>query len=630
MAAMVLGKNSAIALVILALAGTGYSVPVQAEPNRGNTFFDRIFKTKAHKERLRKQRLRQRLRTAKPIRVSSPKFKNYRPDTLKRISLASLAGVEAAPIQLAYAGDGPFSIHQFAPSAFETARPGLTEIEIRALPEVGDALLAHYRDKASFVWISGGKVNYRAEQVLKVLEAADTVGLAPEDYTLNRPDPALAMTPEQQMAFEMTLSAKVLGYALDAERGRIDPNRLSGYHDLPRKKVDLSTVLAEMWKSEDPGAALAGHNPDNDAFKELERELVTLTSRKQDEPVIEIADGTLLKPGKSHAELANIVGAIRIRGTEELRQEHAAALEAYTGGPDYTPELVALVRAFQKEKGLKPDGIVGRNTIRVMVGESDFSRIEKVRYAMERLRWLPEEFGRRHVFINQPGFVATYREEGKDPLSMRVVVGKKSNQTNFFHDVIETVEFNPYWGVPLSIIVNEMMPKLSRDPYYLDKLGYEVTTVSGRRMSSASVDWYGVATKQVAVNVRQPPGAKNALGELKILFPNKHAIYMHDTPAKSLFSRDSRAYSHGCIRLQHPRKMAAAVLGKDTSYVAGRIAVGQNESDTVPGRIPVYSAYFTAWPGEDGSIGYHADIYDRDKALKKAIAKTDAARHSES
>jgi len=245
---------------------------------------------------------------------------------------------------------------------------------------------------------------------------------------------------------------------------------------------------------------------------------------------------------------------------------------------------------------------------------------------MERSRWLPEELGSRHVFINQPAYTATYYAPGEIPLSMRVVVGKKSNQTNFFYDKIEVVEYNPYWGVPYSIIVNEMIPKLSNDPSYLDRAGYEVTTPSGRKISSASVDWYSVAAKRSSVNVRQYPGRSNALGEVKILFPNKHHIYMHDTPSKSLFKKDARAFSHGCVRLQDPKAMAAAVLGKSKDYVTSQISVGQNRQEKVEGDIPVYVSYFTAWPEQDGSISYYTDVYDRDRFLLKALDATEKSR----
>lgn len=429
------------------------------------------------------------------------------------------------------------------------------------------------------------------------------------------------------MEFEMRLSAKVLTYILDARRGRIDPNRLSGYHDLPRHKVDLVAALEELAASEDVSLALEGHHPDNAAFSALKAELAALQDREE-EALVVIAEGTLIKPGKTHLELANVVAGIALRGSDKLKADHAETLAAYSQEELYSPELVALVKEFQTESKLTPDGVIGQNTISALTGITNADKVRKINLAMERVRWLPRDLGERHVFINQPAYNATYFDPNKDPLSMRVVVGKKSNQTNFFYDEIETVEFNPYWGVPLSIIVNEMMPKLRNDPYYLDNAGYEVTTIRGERISSASVDWYSVATKALPINVRQPPGRKNALGSLKILFPNKHAIYMHDTPAKSLFKRDRRAYSHGCIRLQYPDKMAAAVLGKTTDYVSSRIAGGQNESDRVAGNIPVYSSYFTAWPTLEKSIGYYDDVYGRDKHLSKALDSTIKARRT--
>ena len=183
---------------------------------------------------------------------------------------------------------------------------------------------------------------------------------------------------------------------------------------------------------------------------------------------------------------------------------------------------------------------------------------------------------------------------------------------------------NPYWGVPQSIIINEMLPKLRNDPSYLDRLGYQVE-VGGRAVSSSSVNWYGSTN---AVSVRQPPSSDNALGELKILFPNAHAIYMHDTPAKSFFQRDMRALSHGCIRLVDPRRMAAAVLGTTVAKVGEQIASGQNRAIQVPSKVPVYVSYFTAWPDKDGKVQFFDDVYDRDSAVMKAFSTTTKARGS--
>lgn len=651
---------------------------VQSAPADALSFFDRVFNTPAYKDHQRRQDLIRKRETAPKIRVSSPRYYTYKPDVLKTISLADLA--VAAPMPDAISQDEPDAAPMDAPEtspdaatathdsvdgpqttgtvtaasvqevvppatvAFDETRGHLADMKLRSLAEVGPAIKSYYGEHPSYIWISDGVVNARARAALETLAKAEDVGLDPLDYAIELPqfvdasatsDDTVDLTEEDLqgralMRFEMDFSAKVLTYVLDAQRGRVDPNRLSGYHDLPRRKVDLAAALGVLSSADDVASSLVAFNPDNAQFKALTRELAVQRAAEGTTNRIEIADGTLLKPGRKDPEMANVVAAIRQQGSEALLQAHAVTLGAYANTEEYTPDLVAFVKDFQREKKLTPDGVVGRNTIRALVGVSHASKIAKLKLAMERTRWLPQELGDRKVFINQPAFTATYTQTGRDPLAMRVVVGKKSNQTNFFYDTIETVEFNPYWGVPYSIIVNEMMPKLNEDPGYLDRIGYEVTTVNGQRVSSASVDWHSVATRQSSINVRQLPGRSNALGELKILFPNKHAIYMHDTPSKNLFKRDARAFSHGCVRLADPRAMAAAVLGKSTDYVASRIGQGKNDSDDVAGNIPVYVAYFTAWPDENGKVGFYHDVYDRDAYLTKAIEATVKPRRAKS
>ncbi len=576
------------------------------------------------RKRERPANLRRKRHPATPVVVEGPKYYSYTPDALKSVSFPSLADVATASAE-------PDDL-RLGTTPFGEARGHLASFKMRTLAEVASAIKAHYSETPEFVWVTDGRVNDRGRAALAAFERAGNFGLSAADYRVDFSEDGIGADDEaarqkRAIEFEMELSAKVLTYVLDATRGRINPNRISGYHDFARKKVDLAGVLRVVAATDDVGAYLDARNPDNAPFKALVAELADLRGTA-DEERVEIAAGTFLRPGAINPELANVITAIRLRGSYGLKADHETTFKEYEGGADYTPELVAMIRDFQREKGLGADGIVGKKTIRALTTMSSQQQIEKVELAMERLRWLPRDLGSRHVFINQPAFNATYMHAGKAPLSMRAIVGKKSNQTNFFMDRIETVEYNPYWGVPRSIIVNEMLPKLFNDPSYLDRLGYEVTTVSGKRVSSRSVNWYSVGVNEAPINVRQPPGRKNALGQVKILFPNKHAIYMHDTPAKSLFKKDARAYSHGCVRLQKPREMAAAVLGKSTKYIASRIAQGQNESDPVTANIPVYVAYFTAWPNSEGTVLYHNDMYDRDVYLSRAIELTNSARHA--
>ncbi|NKN36599.1 L,D-transpeptidase family protein [Agrobacterium sp. a22-2] len=555
-------------------------------------------------------------------KISGPRYYTYKPEPQRAVVIRQTASV---------AVDADIATGSIAAGQAGDPRAAMASVKVQATKDVADAVEAYYNDNRPLLWVLDGAVTEKAHKALEAMSRAAEVGLDPQDYSVTLPaDPVEGADPAARLAdlmrFELALSAKALTYVQDTVRGRIDPNKLSGYHDLKRKTVNLAPVLNMMRLSPDVAAYIKSRDPSTSQFVALKSELARLRIEdKNAGPGITIAAGTLLKPGNSNPETANIIAAVRENASDALKVEHALTLANYTGTPEYTPELVALVEGFQKERGLKPDGVVGQATIRAMTSHSNAEKIEKLIVAMEQLRWMPSDLGARYVFINQPAFQAYYVNDYKQEVAMRVVVGSRSNQTYFFNDQIETVEFNPYWGVPQSIIVNEMLPKLRSDPGYLDRLGYEVS-YGGRKVSSTAVDW----NTTHSVDVRQPPGGDNALGELKILFPNSHAIYMHDTPSKSFFQRDMRALSHGCVRLAEPRVMAAAVMGTNVADIAKQIASGQNRAVQVPQKIPVYVSYFTAWPNDAGQVQFFDDVYGRDDYTRKAFAATTAAREARS
>lgn len=619
--------RAGVAMIAIAVTFTGVVAPTP--PVQAQGLLDALFKSPAQRKREKaaQQRVRQKVAAPKPVkqvRISGPSYHNYKPDTLVQVAFSEIAD----PVVTAGIDDiglAPLGIDTFA-----EGRPALADLSVRALPEVAKAVIEHYSVHPDYVWVAGTAVTDRARAVMEVLDSADAVGLSAADYKVEVPADAfdVAQGTERQkelMAFEMKLSVAVASYILDATRGRVDPNRISGYHDFKRKSPDLVKQLEALSMADDPAEALLAQNPQGAHFEALRAELKRLQDL-DDAARIEIAPDVMLVPGQSNPELANVMAALEMKGSDALKTDNALLFASYAGKPEYDQELVTLVKAFQKEAGLKPDGVVGPATRRALVGITNEDKIEKVRLAMERARWLPGVLAARRVFINQPAYTATYYNEGKSDLSMRVVVGKRANQTNFFDDEIELVEFNPYWGVPQSIIFNEMVPKLRSDPSYLDRLGYEVTA-GGKRVSSRNINWSRVG-RSSNIGVRQPPSSDNALGELKILFPNRHAIYMHDTPSKSLFERDTRAFSHGCIRLQDPRAMAAKVLGSSVDEIGSHIAGGQNKQVQLTSRIPVHVAYFTAWPDDSGKVEYFADVYGRDGYLRKAIEATESARSS--
>lgn len=491
------------------------------------------------------------------------------------------------------------------------------ENTVRVLRSTADAVRLIYAEKRDFLWSDGVEITDRAKTLSETLASADAHGLVVAHYAVPVPDLSDDQSERlrQLIAFDVELTARATRFALDLKDGAISPNKLSGYHDFSLPQMTADEAAKTLATADDPALWLATLGPQQREYAALQKELADLRDAKDD--TIVFPEKVFMKPGAMSEVLPLVMKAIDRKLRDETRAAHSDALAAYEDRLSYTSELVELVRDVQRDLGLAPDGIVGPMTIARLAGETVASRIEKVELAMERLRWHPEQYADRHVVINAPEYRVRYLENGETALAMNVVVGKRQNQTYFFHDEIDHVVFNPYWGVPQSIIVNSYLPKLRRDSSYLDRNGFVVTTYGGKRISSTAINWHKFGSS-VPYNIRQKPGPRNALGELKIMFPNEHAIYMHDTPAKELFGRDARAYSHGCVRLEDPRAMAAAVLGKNRSYVSAQIG-GYEQAEKLTEKVPVYVGYFTAWLNDDGEIDYHPDVYQRDDYLKKAI-----------
>ncbi|MBP0439736.1 L,D-transpeptidase family protein [Tianweitania sediminis] len=557
-----------------------------------------------------------------PIKkVSAPSYYTYRTPALVPINFARLLPTGSAEIT--------GSIEPAAAeSAFDRALDGLRDYQLTAEKEIAAAIEKHYAAHPDFIWVQDGSTHARAEAALAVLDDAASYGLEPGDYQVTRLSAAAegevsATTEAGLIRFEMALSARVLRYIRDAHAGRINPNLISGYHDFPDKPIDYAAALDSLTSGIDVKSYLETQHPQNAEYRALRSELKTLRAELP-ETAIRVDPKLLLKPGQSSSELPKMLSLIVQKSDAAYKAAHGAAIEANAGGEIYTPELVTAVKAAQEAHGLKADGVIGPRTVAVIAGMSKADKINKVEVALEQLRWHPSQLGDTLVLLNAASFQAIYRENGVDKLTMRTVVGSPATQTSFFYDEIERVEYNPYWGVPRSIIVNEMLPRLLNDPGYLDRAGYEVTDAKGQRIPSSAINWAAHGSN-IPYNVRQTPSEANALGELKIMFPNKHAIYMHDTPQKSFFSRDARALSHGCVRLSDPRGMAAAVLGSDLAHVEAKLAKGHS-SEKITRKIPVYVAYFTAWPNQAGQVSYVPDVYDRDEKVLTALRKTSDSR----
>lgn len=570
------------------------------------------------------------------VTVKGPQVYDYKPDALVKVDFSGLdmqvtAATQSAQIDPLTSGMSPIGAQKKtetdASRAFDAASAYLKSVDVKAEKSIAEAIVSYYSVNHAFMWSADGKVLDRSKQLAAFFARAGEDGLNPDEYAVSIPadhfDPAQMEERQQKLAeFEIRMSARALRYALDAGEGRVIANRLSGFYDLPRGRVDLKATLAKLASDSDPAAYLHGFQPDNQQYAALKRELSEIDVPSG--PSIRVTLDRAIRPGDTSDQLSKVVALISRHAPSDYMAQHRDVLQAHAESDLYDPQLVSAIKDYQALSGSKPDGVIGKNTISALQGEQETVKRDRILYSMERLRWLPHQFGNRYVMVNQPAYRAEYFENGHEKLAMNVVIGSPTHQTYFFYNKVQTVVFNPSWGVPRSIVLNEMLPKVMRDTSYLDRNGYEVY-VGGKKVSASAVNWSAVATGKAHVGIRQKPSLDNALGELKILFPNSHDIYMHDTPAKSYFKRDMRALSHGCIRLENPRAMAAAVLGKQVSDLEKYF--GKNERGLkVAEPVPVYISYFTAWPDKDGNISYFNDVYDRDAGMQKAFEKTAGSR----
>ncbi len=523
-----------------------------------------------------------------------------------------------------------------AQAAFEALKAGLDGARVSG-PQL--AAIVKLYEKRSFapLWIEDAKPSAKAEAVLKVFRSAAQEGLDPDHYQLPSLAAAGSLTNLGADAatlgrFELELTAMALRYAHHASGGLVTPKKISGYHDLEPPHVAAADAAASLANHPDPASWLMRLHPSLPAYKAMREELIRLGASEREEEQIVVPEGTLLKLGVTDERVPLLRKRLKqldfIKNSEETAQSGAIATDAPLFGSEsavlaadnasqtMSEADVAAVKAFQKSAGLSPDGMAGRNTIAALNGKTQVKRSEQLALNMERLRWLPRNLGARYILVNQPAFEMRIVNNDAIEWKTRIIIGKMSNQTYFFSDEMERVEFNPYWGIPQSIIKKDYLRKLRADPGYLEQRGYEAVNNRGQRVSGYNVDWWNY---NGSVGIRQKPGPNNALGEVKFMFPNSHAIYLHDTPKRSLFESESRAFSHGCVRVQNPRELATHILGWSDEKVAGTIASGKNTPIQMQKKLPVHLTYFTAWTDENGNLAYFPDVYKRDDYLARAM-----------
>jgi murein L,D-transpeptidase YcbB/YkuD len=287
--------------------------------------------------------------------------------------------------------------------------------------------------------------------------------------------------------------------------------------------------------------------------------------------------------------------------------------------------LMTAVAHFQRRHGLKADGVVGRETLGAL-NIPIRHRIRQIELNLERWRWIPHDLGARHIRVNIADYNLQVVEAGKPVLKMNVVVGRDYRRTPVFSDTLQYLVFNPYWNVPFSIAVKDKLPLIQEDPSYL--ASHHIRVFAGWKpdapqVDPATVDWSRLSRANFRYRLRQDPGPHNALGQIKFMFPNPFAVYLHDTSDKGLFSQDVRTFSSGCIRVADPINLAAYVLRGQHPWSKERIqATIESQRRKVVNlqhTLPIHLFYWTAWVAADGTLNFRNDIYQRDIPLDQAL-----------
>jgi murein L,D-transpeptidase YcbB/YkuD len=474
-------------------------------------------------------------------------------------------------------------------------------------------------------WIEHAEPRAQMADLSKALWAAGNEGLDPQLYSVSLIDERRVVAskgfltkkgfePGEAGALDVMMTYLYMKYASDLADGISDLAHADPKWRIKPVKFDplahLETALTENRVAESL-LDLIADDPQYTALRHAlheHREVAAQGGWPQ------VPANARLKPGQTTPAVPAIAKRLAASG------DSRGASPASGGQAVYDTELQEAVKRFQRRHGLEPDAVVGPALIAEMNVSAD-ARVRQLELNLERWRWLPRSLGDPHVLVNLPEYRLEVWERGRVPLTMRVVVGKQDTPTPIFNDDMTHIVFSPYWNVPPGIAEGETLPSIMKDPSFLDRNNMEVLDRSGNVVSPASID----VNNPTAYRFRQRPGASNSLGLVKFMFPNQYDVYLHDTPADSLFARASRSFSHGCVRVEQPQALAEYLLRDDKQWTPERIQeamhAGEEKHVKLAKSIPVYLGYWTARVSADGIVQFRKDVYGIDQRQMTLLAE---------
>jgi murein L,D-transpeptidase YcbB/YkuD len=463
----------------------------------------------------------------------------------------------------------------------------------------------------------------RMASLAAAIGASATHGLDPNDYhaaRLSAPPAPQADEAERVRAIaqrDLVATDAFVRLAYHLYFGKADPRAIASGWNFSRTLdgVDPVAALSDLLAAPDVATALEALAPRLRAYRDLRDALAQLRAVERAGGWPAVAPGPKLEVGATGPRVAQL--RARLRASGDLAEDGA--------GDVFDAALQAAVRRFQSRHGLEADGVVGRATVAALnVGVTE--RIAQVRANLERLRWVARDLTGDYLLVDIAGFTAQLWLAGAPVWSARVIVGRPYRRTPEFRARMKYLVLNPEWNVPPTILREDVLPKVLADPAYLDRHAMRVVDATGRRVDPAAIDWaaYRANPRAFPYQIVQAPGGDNPLGAIKFMFPNEHLVYLHDTPARELFERATRAFSSGCIRVERPLELARLLLDDPLRWSEDKLreAIATGRTQTVPVRhaVPVMLLYFTATVGADGTLHFRPDLYGRDQPILAALA----------
>jgi L,D-transpeptidase YcbB len=558
----------------------------------------------------------------------------------------TLAGNEGA--SLAGSLLGPPRVELDLPTYLQSQDAPPLGFTVRRGVDTAELVRSFYdRRQGQPAWFADGRLRPEARQLVDLLGKLEDEALVPADYRPQQLAAAMAAlnegkaAPGQAEELEVGLTWAALLAGAHLHHGRVRPADAGDRWQIEREDIDLVAVLEEALGGDQLVETYRRLGPDHPQFVGLLQALRRYQEiaarggwpRVPEGPVLavgEMGDAERLRALARRLHAEGFLPAIPPEYAPQPAGSAAAtvrpaAAEGPVAGPGELPYGEALaegVRRFQRTRTLHVDGSLGPQTQKELnVPVAD--RLRQLALNVERWRWVPDDLGSRAVLVNIPGYTLDVEERRRVVLSMPVVVGDEGWETPVFADEIEYVDLNPYWNVPPSILREEVLPAAQRDPGYLAKNDMEVVrgqTDDAARVADGLVS--AAAEPGSDLRVRQRPGPRNPLGQIKFMFPNKNNIYLHDSPAGHLFKEPVRMASHGCIRVERPLELGALLLGPGWSpeRLRAEIATGQRRTISLPEEVPVFLLYFTAAVRPDGTLELYEDVYGIDAAHSRGRA----------